>query len=275
MLFLGIDDAWRGPSERQLRKIAAIRAETARLRKSTARLERETLRMRLTTEQLEREIERLQLLIAAMRRAQYGRRSERFEQDLAQLELALEELQSAKAAVAASHSSRPPPANPPRRRPLPDHLPRETQTIAPEETACPSCGRELKPLGEDVSEILEYVPASFKVIRQVRQKELPHNTLLNVNIPYLPLEKIKGIRITRLGLRIYRNELVPREDPFGRPYYWIGGESPTGKPEEGTDIGAMNDGYVSITPIHLDMTAHELMAEVGSWEWKDEEESAD
>ncbi len=106
-----------------------------------------------------------------------------------------------------------------------------------------------------------------RVIEQVRQKDLPHNTLLNVNIPFLPLDEIKGFRITRLGLRIYRNELVRREDPYGRPYYWIGGESPTGKPEEGTDIGAMRDGYVSITPIHMDMTAHELIAEVGSWEW--------
>ena len=105
-----------------------------------------------------------------------------------------------------------------------------------------------------------------RVAEQVSKKELPHNTLLNVNIPYLPLEEIKGIRVTRLGLRIYRNELEPRTDPFGRPYYWIGGEAPTGKLEAGTDIGAMNDGYVSITPIHLDMTAHELMAEVASWE---------
>ena len=109
-----------------------------------------------------------------------------------------------------------------------------------------------------------------RVIHQVIQKTLPHNTILNVNIPYLPLEEIKGIRATRMGLRIYRNELVRRDDPFGRPYYWIGGESPTGKWEEGSDIGAMEDGYVSVTPIHLDMTAFELMAEVDSWEWKED-----
>jgi 5'-nucleotidase len=106
-----------------------------------------------------------------------------------------------------------------------------------------------------------------QVIKQVSQKELPHNTLLNVNIPFLPLEKIKGFRITRLGIRIYRNELVRREDPYGRPYYWIGGKAPTGKAEEDSDIGAMRDGYVSITPIHMDMTAHELLDEVSSWKW--------
>lgn len=107
-----------------------------------------------------------------------------------------------------------------------------------------------------------------KVIKQVSQHDLPHNTLLNVNIPFLKPAKIKGMRVTRLGLRVYRNELVRRDDPFGHPYYWIGGEAPTGVPEEGTDIGALNDSYVSITPIHLDMTAHDLMTEVTSWNWE-------
>jgi 5'-nucleotidase len=99
------------------------------------------------------------------------------------------------------------------------------------------------------------------------KNDIAHNTLLNVNIPYLPLDEIKGTRITRLGLRVYRNELVRRDDPFGHPYFWIGGEAPTGVVEEGTDIGAMNDGYVSITPVHLDMTAHDLMTEVSTWGW--------
>ncbi|MQC27105.1 MAG: 5'/3'-nucleotidase SurE [Chloroflexi bacterium] len=104
-----------------------------------------------------------------------------------------------------------------------------------------------------------------RVVEQVIKNDLPHNSLLNVNIPHLPLDQIKGMRITRMGLRVYRNELVRRVDPFGRPYYWIGGESPAGNPDEGTDIGALSDGYVSITPIHLDMTAHDLMAEVATW----------
>jgi 5'-nucleotidase len=105
------------------------------------------------------------------------------------------------------------------------------------------------------------------VIQKVMKNDIAHNTLLNVNIPYLPLDEIKGTRITRLGLRVYRNELVRRDDPFGHPYFWIGGEAPTGVVEEGTDIGAMNDGYVSITPVHLDMTAHDLMTEVSTWGW--------
>jgi 5'-nucleotidase len=70
-----------------------------------------------------------------------------------------------------------------------------------------------------------------------------------------------------LGLRVYRDELVKRDDPQGNPYYWIGGEAPTGVPEEGTDVGALNDGYVSITPIQLDMTAYNLIAEISDWKW--------
>lgn len=107
-----------------------------------------------------------------------------------------------------------------------------------------------------------------RIARRVATEGLPRNTLLNVNIPYLPLEQIKGVRITRLGLRVYRDELVRRDDPQGNPYYWIGGEAPTGVPEEGTDVGALNEGYVSITPLHMDMTAHSFMAEVQGWKWE-------
>ena len=92
--------------------------------------------------------------------------------------------------------------------------------------------------------------------------------LLSVNVPYLPYEEIRGVRATRQGLRIYRDELVRREDPRGRPYYWIGGEAPSGKIEEGTDIGALHDGYVSVTPIQLDLTAHPLIPAVQDWQWE-------
>lgn len=106
-----------------------------------------------------------------------------------------------------------------------------------------------------------------RVAARVSKEGLPRNTLLNVNVPYLPLEQIKGVRVTRLGLRVYRDELVRRDDPQGHPYYWIGGEAPTGTPEEGTDVGALNEGYVSVTPLHMDMTAYNLMPEVSEWSW--------
>lgn len=100
---------------------------------------------------------------------------------------------------------------------------------------------------------------------RILDEGLPNDVLLNVNIPYLPESDIKGFQITRTGLRIYRDELVRREDPRGKPYYWIGGKAPTGIPAEGTDIGALAAGYVSITPIQLDLTAHAWIESLKSW----------
>jgi 5'-nucleotidase len=95
----------------------------------------------------------------------------------------------------------------------------------------------------------------------------PAGMLLNVNIPYLPADQIKGTRITRQGLRVYRDRLDRRTDPRGRPYYWIGGDAPTGIPEEGTDIGALSEGYVSITPLQLDLTMYTAIPMLGDWGW--------
>jgi 5'-nucleotidase len=96
---------------------------------------------------------------------------------------------------------------------------------------------------------------------------LAPNILLNVNVPYLPFEKFKGFAITRQGLRIYRDELVRRLDPRGKPYYWIGGDAPTGVKEMDTDFGAVNDGFVSITPLELDLTAYQEMEKLKGWKF--------
>ena len=101
--------------------------------------------------------------------------------------------------------------------------------------------------------------------RTVLAQGLPEHVLLNVNVPALPVEAIRGVRVTRLGLRIYHDALVRRADPFGRPYYWIGGKPPSGVEEPGTDIGALAAGYVSITPIQLDFTAHGFLEELRGW----------
>ena len=121
----------------------------------------------------ETEIEQLKLLIAKLRRMQFGRKSEKLDRQIEQLELKLEELESAKAAKtndSDTPSSAPIPAAKPARQPLPEHLPREVRTYAPKQAACVECGGRLRPMGEDISEVLEYVPARFKVIRQVRPK---------------------------------------------------------------------------------------------------------
>jgi 5'-nucleotidase len=126
-------------------------------------------------------------------------------------------------------------------------------------------------LPELVEGALDYGPAAHwarVVTDNVIRNGLPPGVLLNVNVPYLPLERIPGAVVTRQGLRIYRDELVRRADPRGRPYYWIGGEAPTGQVEEGTDVGALHDGFVSITPIQLDLTAHTMLDQMRKWEWR-------
>lgn len=117
---------------------------------------------------------------------------------------------------------------------------------------------------------LDYsVPAEIarQVVHLMLENKLPDETLLNVNVPFLKLTEIKGFRITRLGKRIYKDVLFPREDPRGRPYYWIGGDAPVGVTEPDTDVGALEDGYVSISPIHCDLTAHHLIQPLKTWSW--------
>ncbi len=119
------------------------------------------------------EIEHLKLLIAKLRRMQFGRKSEKLERQIEQLELKLEELETARVSpvsepdtkFTAQTSSQVKPA----RQPLPEHLPREVKTYSPQEQVC-ACGGRLRPLGQDVSELLEWVPGSFKVMRYVRPK---------------------------------------------------------------------------------------------------------
>lgn len=99
----------------------------------------------------------------------------------------------------------------------------------------------------------------------VLERGLPSDTFLNVNCPVQPARLPPEVVITRLGRRVYRDALVRRTDPRGRPYYWIGGEPPTGVPEEGTDVGALARGQVSITPITMDMTHYRFLADLRTW----------
>ncbi len=96
----------------------------------------------------------------------------------------------------------------------------------------------------------------------VHRQGVPRDVLLNVNVP---AGEIKGVQITRMGRRVYHDELVARVDPRGRPYYWIGGGIPTGIPDDGTDVGALHHGYISVTPIQMDMTAYQFIESLKSW----------
>lgn len=119
---------------------------------------------------------------------------------------------------------------------------------------------------------LDYGPAA-RVARRIAEnvllRGLPAGILLNVNVPYLPDEQIKGVRMTRQGMRVYRDRLDQRIDPRGRPYYWIGGDAPTGIPEDGTDFGALHEGYVSVNPLQLDLTAYPALQRLSAWDWSE------
>ena len=94
---------------------------------------------------------------------------------------------------------------------------------------------------------------------------LPKGVFLNVNVPALPLAALQGVQLTRLGRRVYKDVLLRREDPRGRPYYWIGGDAPGGELEPGTDVWAVEEGYISVTPIHMDMTAYHVLEQQARW----------
>lgn len=107
--------------------------------------------------------------------------------------------------------------------------------------------------------------AVIKLVARAGEHGLPPGILLNLNAPARPPEEVHGIRIARLGRRSYRDELVVRHDPRGRPYYWIAGAEPEDHAEEGTDVAAIAEGYVSLTPAHMDLTSHRWLEELRSW----------
>jgi 5'-nucleotidase len=94
---------------------------------------------------------------------------------------------------------------------------------------------------------------------------LPTATLLNVNAPDLPAAEVKGVRVTFQGDRQYVDRLEKRLDPLGRAYYWLGGKLHDKETAEGSDTRAVGDGYISVTPIHLDMTAHPFLRDLRGW----------
>lgn len=101
-----------------------------------------------------------------------------------------------------------------------------------------------------------------KVYERLREFRWPGGILLNVNFPDRPEEEIQGIEITRQGQRAIGEDLVERIDPRGRPYVWIGALRGDDRLEQGTDVAAVAKGFASVTPIHLDMTHHDSMADL-------------
>jgi 5'-nucleotidase len=96
----------------------------------------------------------------------------------------------------------------------------------------------------------------------------PKDTVLNVNLPPVEPEQIRGVRLTRLGRRVYSESLSPMRDPWGRQIYWIGAGRASWTGEEDSDFRAVRDGYISVTPLHLDLTHHSVLSAAESW-WRD------
>ncbi len=113
-----------------------------------------------------------------------------------------------------------------------------------------------------------FVPAAnfaARVAEKIAQHGMPADTLLNVNVPNIPAEDIKGVEITKMGKRVYGDSIVEKVDPRGRKYYWIGGDELRHEHVEGSDISAVMNGHISVTPLHLDLTNYAGLAEMGTW----------
>ncbi|MFM5438521.1 5'/3'-nucleotidase SurE [Aeromonas enteropelogenes] len=103
------------------------------------------------------------------------------------------------------------------------------------------------------------------LVKGLMKYPLPADQILNVNVPDLPLDQIKGIRVTRLGNRHRAESVICTEDPRGQPIYWIGPPGSQQDAGDGTDFAAIEQGYVSITPLTIDMTAYDSLSGLGAW----------
>jgi 5'-nucleotidase len=124
-------------------------------------------------------------------------------------------------------------------------------------------------LRADLTHLREQIKVLTPLLGHVtRLPSFPANTLLNINLPPLPAEQIKGVKLTRLGRRVYSNSLKPMEDPWGRKIFWVGGGSMSWTGAGDSDFQAIADGFVSVTPLHLDLTNYGMLEAAETW-WQD------
>jgi 5'-nucleotidase len=109
--------------------------------------------------------------------------------------------------------------------------------------------------------------AATVVARNILEHGLSPGELINVNVPAVTPEEFDGFEVTRLGKRVYQDELIERKDPRGIPYFWIGGPPPSGLAVPGTDFHAVVNRRIAVTPIHLDLTGRRLLKGLRTWDW--------
>ncbi len=120
----------------------------------------------------------------------------------------------------------------------------------------------------DPARLRAQVPVLTALLKHVTSlPALPADTLLNINLPPLARDQVKGVKLTRLGRRVFSQSVAPMKDPWGRQIYWIGGGQVSWTGETDSDFRAVEDGYVSVTPLHLDLTHHSALQAAERW-WR-------
>jgi len=120
--------------------------------------------------------------------------------------------------------------------------------------------------GTDSALIRSYGDVLERLLRQLLSAErFPEDTLLNVNLPAVPAGEVRGVRVTTLGKRVYSDSLTKMHDPWGREIWWIGGGQITWSGREDSDFQAIKDGFISVTPLHVDLTNYQLLETVRAW----------
>ena len=109
--------------------------------------------------------------------------------------------------------------------------------------------------------------AATVVARNILEHGLSPGELLNVNVPAVEPDEVAGFEVTRLGKRVYQDQLIERKDPRGIAYFWIGGPPPSGLAVPGTDFHAVVNRQIAVTPIHLDLTGRRLLKRLRTWDW--------
>ncbi|MEX0890683.1 MAG: 5'/3'-nucleotidase SurE [Gemmatimonadota bacterium] len=123
--------------------------------------------------------------------------------------------------------------------------------------------------GRDLDELEAWEEPLTRLLRSLLTRDdFPQQTLLNVNLPPVPPEDARGVRVTTLGRRAYLGSLTRAQDPSGREYFWVGGGESKWWGGPASDFRAIHDNCVSVTPLHLDLTNHALLKDIGQWEMK-------
>ncbi len=125
-------------------------------------------------------------------------------------------------------------------------------------------------ISQEYDEQVDFALASLAaavVARNVLEHGLKRGELVSVNVPAVPIAECEGFEVTRVGRRVYQDQLVQRVDPRGIPYYWLGGPPPSGISVPGTDFNAVVNRRVSVTPLHLDLTGRSLLRKLKAWDW--------